>query len=468
MECAVNVRTVEWIVDALQRDSDQLLEAAIDNAAPLSWMGGAIDSRKDCASRLFIAIKGERVDGHDFVDAAMDSGALAAIVDNPDVAKRLKREGVDYLLVKNTQSTLRCWAEAYRRELGVAVVAVTGSAGKTTTKEYIRAVLKTRFRTTGNPGNFNSLIGVPLTVLETDLDSEYLVCEVGANQPGEIASLADLLQPDASVITNIGDAHVGMFGSEANIAHEKGQLVASLPSAGYAILPADDRYLDVLAGMTKAKVRTFGESDKADFSVSDIDVSTGVTKFSVNDESFSMDVLGEYHAINAAAAVAVGDSFGVEARRVRTALQSLRAMPGRGRIYDVAGVRVVDESYNASPASMRQSISMLAKQRAGRRIAILGDMKELGQYAEDKHDAIAAHLANSHIDMLIWVGEYGRRVAAKFAQAPNGTRVKRFDNVEDAETIVDELKAGDTVLVKASRSCQLDRIVAAIRERLDA
>ncbi|HEU4928779.1 MAG TPA: Mur ligase family protein, partial [Candidatus Krumholzibacteria bacterium] len=210
-----NIRTLEWIRDAWEA-SGELVRA---HARPeTNWNGATIDNRAECAGRIFFALLGERVDGHRFVRAALQAGSPAAVVSDAAVADELLREGAAHFLVRDTRRALFELARAYRRHLGARVVAITGSGGKTTTKEYTRAVLRAKYRVHANVGNLNSLVGVPLTVLDADENCEYLVCEVGANHLGEIDALGSLLEPDVAVITNIGDAHIGYFGSRAAIA----------------------------------------------------------------------------------------------------------------------------------------------------------------------------------------------------------------------------------------------------------
>jgi len=458
------VRTLEWVRDALEAAGALTRWHA---PADVSWTGATIDNRADCSGRLFFALSGERVDGHRFVRDAFAAGSPAVVVSDPSVADAMEAQSIPYFLVRDTRGTLFELARAYRRHLAARVVAITGSGGKTTTKEYVRAVLRAKYRVHANRGNLNSLVGVPLTILEADEHCEYLVCEVGANHLGEIDALGGLLAPDVAAITNIGDAHVGYFGSRAAIADEKGSLLKHLARGGVAVLPRDDEFFEKLGAKVQGRVFSFGRSPAADFRLGNVTFSEGLLRFSVNGEPLSLSAVGEYNAVNACAAFAVGDACGVDARRMRDALASVPATPGRGRVHVVGGVTIIDESYNASPASVKQSLAMLASLPAQRRVAVLGDMRELGEETDALHAGVGAVAAASSIDKLYWVGEKSAVVAA-------AARAHRADFVVEVHTDIAALvaayahdaKDGDAVLVKGSRAMKLDEFVDGIVEAL--
>jgi UDP-N-acetylmuramoyl-tripeptide--D-alanyl-D-alanine ligase len=373
-------------------------------------------------------------------------------------------------VVSDTRRALTSLARAYRAQLSAHVVAITGSSGKTTTKEYVRAVLKTMYRVHANPGNLNSQVGVPLTILGTDEDSEYLVCEVGANQRGEIDTLAALLSPDIAVITNIGDAHVGYFGSRDAIASEKGMLLRHFANGGHSILPRDDSYFERLYAIVQGKMSSFGRSNGADFRLGDIAFVDGRLSFSVNGEPLALAAVGEYNAMNACAAFAVGDICGVDAARMRAAFAAVQATPGRGRVDTVAGITVIDESYNASPSSMRKSIGMLGTlTTTGRRIAVLGDMRELGSQSDELHRAVGVEAAERNIDRLYWMGEYGVTVRdAARAMRPSIAVELHTEMPALIAAVAQDVREGDVVLVKASRGTRLDELVGGLLKSLYA
>jgi UDP-N-acetylmuramoyl-tripeptide--D-alanyl-D-alanine ligase len=460
MECTVILRTLGWAKDVLEA-SGELVRADLRGGAATGWTGAVIDSREDCAGGLFFAIRGEQTDGHRFVANAFRAGSVALVVSDASVIAELDALRAPYFLVNDSRDALTALARAYRARLDARVVAITGSSGKTTTKEYIRAVLKTRYRVHANRGNLNSLVGVPMTILSADEDCEYLVCEAGANQRGEINTLGGLLRPDISVITNIGDAHVGYFGSREAIANEKASLLRHLGPNGHAVLPRDDFYFERLSATVQGKVSSFGRSDRADFRLGDMSFAGGRLTFSVNGEKYSLAAVGEYNAMNACAACAVGDVCGIDADRMRAAFAKIEATPGRGRVHHVAGVVVIDESYNASPASMRKSVAMLATLPATRRIAVLGDMRELGTHGDELHRAVGVEIAERQIDRLYWRGEFGPAVRdAAHAMRPS-TVVELHDDMRKLiAAVAQEARAGDIVLVKASRGTKLDEFVA--------
>ncbi len=463
MACAVIVRTLEWVRDELEA-AGQLVDASLSaDAALLAWSGATIDTRAECAGRLFFAIAGEHTDGHRFALNAYQAGSPAVIISSADACEGLRAAGAPYFLVRDSRGALQELARGYRRHLDAQVVAVTGSSGKTTTKEYVRAVLRTKFRTHANRGNFNSQIGVPITILDADQHCEYLVCEVGANQIGEIDLLGALLRPDIVVITNIGDAHVGHFGSRDAIAREKGSILAHQTADGHAILPRDDDYFEKLSAIVQGRLSSFGRSPTADFRLANLSFGDGILSFTINGEPVGLSAVGDYNALNACAAFAVGDVCGVDAARQRDAFLSVRPMPGRGRIHTAAGVTIIDESYNASPASMRKSLAMLAELDAGRHVAVLGDMKELGDASAAAHHGVGEEIARMKLDRVYWLGEEAEAVQGGVsAVAPDTTVHAHVDLERLVPAVAADSRDGDVILVKASRACKLDEFVTGL------
>lgn len=466
MERTLTTRTMTWVRETLDASGD-LVRAELRESATASWSGVVIDSRAECADRIFFAIPGETTDGHRFAPDAFRAGSPAVVISVPAAAQELDVMKAPYFLVRDSRAALTTLARAYRLLLDARVIAITGSSGKTTTKEYTRAVLRTRYRVHANPGNLNSLVGVPMTILSADEDCEFLVCEAGANHRGEIDVLGSLLRPDVAVITNIGDAHVGYFGSRDAIAQEKGSLLRHLGEGGHAVLPRDDMYFDRLCASVQGKVSSFGRSDRADFRLGNPGFAHGRLTFSVNGEPLALSAVGEYNALNACAAFAVGDICGVDAGRMREAFAAIQATPGRGRVHTVAGVTVIDESYNASPASMRKSVAMLASLPATRRIAVLGDMRELGDHADELHRSVGVEVAERKIDRLYWLGEYGTPVRDAARAMRPSTGVELYTEMAALiRAVASEVRLGDIVLVKASRGTRLDEFVSGLLDRL--
>ena len=449
-------KTLSWVEEAFE-NLGQLERAALAGRDGDSWAGAAIDSRADCTRRLFFALTGEKSDGHKFVPDAVSRGCCAVVISSADQRADLEAAGTPYFLVRDTLEALQQLARAYRDTLDIRVVSVTGSMGKTTTKEYIRAILKKKYRVHSNPGNFNNHIGVPLTLLDTDHDNEYLICEVAANHMGEIEFLSRLLRPDVGVITNIGDAHIGYFGSRDNIAKAKSELFTGVDPEGYAVLPADDTYVDFLRESAGCRVVTFGRTEESTYRIGSLTESSDSLAFEVNGEPLRINSLGRYNVLNASAAYAVGEICGVEFERIRDALFETEPIPGRSKIYRGRGVVLIDDSYNANPTSMRAALEILSRISLGRRIAVLGDMAELGKYSDDEHFKLGAHLARVNVDLVYWLGENGRIVEKGLAGKKTFKSFAVLDElVSELET---EAKTDDVILVKASRACHLDRVV---------
>jgi len=310
-----------------------------------------------------------------------------------------------------------------------------------------------------------------LTVLDTEEDAEYLICEVGANQQGEVKLLSELLRPDVGVITNIGDAHVGLFGSRDEIATAKAEMLPFISRSGHVVLPHDDDYYAQLRDQAIGRVVTFGRNSGADYEVGPVETSEELgVRFSVNGHPFSLAALGDYNALNAGAAVAAGGICGIGEALASRALAEVHATAGRGRIHRCAGVVVIDESYNASPFGVVQSLTMLDRLSGGRRIAVLGDMKELGDESEEQHRRVGRHLAGTGIGVVYWMGEDASLVEAGIKAGGAGKDHPQFMNVNDIDKLVDVVArasaTGDVILVKGARACQLDLFVTALCQRL--
>ena len=465
MECAVNTRTLSWVEKSLA-ESGQLRRAELFGRDGDAWLGATIDSRGDCVGRLFFALAGETTDGHRFALDAASNGSCAIVIDRDDIAERAAEAGTAFFLVTNVLVGLQDLSRAFRNSLDIRVVAITGSSGKTTTKEFIRLVLRKKYKVHSNTGNLNNHIGVPLTILDTDLESEYLVSEVGANHLGEVGFLADILRPDVGVITNIGDAHIGLFGSRDKIAEAKAELLPRIDEGGYAVLPEDDAYIAMLEDAARCRVVKFGLGESSDFKVSEIEERGEHIEFRVNDVMLTIHTVGTYNALNAAAAFAVGDVCGVAAEQSREALSEAESLHGRARIYHLGSILLIDDSYNANPTSMRAAIDSLKRRDAARRVAILGDMAELGSYNDGEHEKLGRYLASSGIDVLYYLGPSGSHVASGAGEG-YADRIHIFDTIDDMCDAVEQgLADGDAVLVKASRAASLDKVVARLRRTL--
>lgn len=436
---------------------------------PAAQVTGAVvrDSREVEPGSLFVAFVGERVDGHDFAEAVVAAGAVAVLASRP--------VGVPAIVVDDVQTALGALARHVVRRLGATLVALTGSAGKTSTKDLIAQVLQRRAPTVWTPGSLNNEIGLPLTALSATDETRFLVLEMGARGIGHIRYLTDLTPPKVGLVLNVGTAHIGEFGGREQIAQAKGELVEGLPEDGAAILNADDPLVRAMASRTKAKVILFGESGEADVRAENVRLTdSGQPAFRLHTPSGASDVTmrlyGEHHVSNALAAAAVAHELGMSADEIAVALSEAGTL-SRWRMEVTErpdGVTVVNDAYNANPESMRAALRALAAMGRGRRTwAVLGKMAELGDEALAEHDAVGRLAVRLNVSKLVAVG--GREASWLQLGAYNeGSWGEESVHVSDAQAAVDllrsELRPGDVVLVKASRSVGLESVAQALLE----
>ncbi|MEV6169828.1 UDP-N-acetylmuramoyl-tripeptide--D-alanyl-D-alanine ligase [Streptomyces sp. NPDC051954] len=425
------------------------------------------DSREAGPGSLFVAFVGERVDGHDFAAAVVEAGAAAVLASRP--------VGVPAIVVEDVQTALGALARHVVTRLGTTLVALTGSAGKTSTKDLIAQVLQRKAPTVWTPGSFNNEIGLPLTALSATEETRFLVLEMGARGIGHIRYLTDLTPPKIGLVLNVGTAHIGEFGGREQIAQAKGELVEALPEDGAAILNADDPLVRAMASRTKAKVILFGESGEADVRAENVRLTdSGQPAFTLHTPSGASDVTmrlyGEHHVSNALAAAAVAHELGMSAKEIATALSEAGSL-SRWRMEVTErpdGVTVVNDAYNANPESMRAALRALAAMGKGRRTwAVLGKMAELGDEALAEHDAVGRLAVRLNVSKLVAVG--GREASWLQLGAYNeGSWGEESVHVSDAQAAIDllrsELRPGDVVLVKASRSVGLESVAQALVE----
>ncbi|MFJ4693484.1 UDP-N-acetylmuramoyl-tripeptide--D-alanyl-D-alanine ligase [Streptomyces sp. NPDC088766] len=433
------------------------------------------DSREVEPGSLFVAFVGERADGHDYARAVVEAGAAAVLASRP--------VGVPAIVVDDVQAALGALARHVVRKLGTTLVALTGSAGKTSTKDLIAQVLRRKAPTVFTPGSLNNEIGLPLTALSATEETRFLVLEMGARGIGHIRYLTGLTPPRIGLVLNVGTAHIGEFGGREQIAQAKGELVESLPPAsggGVAVLNADDPLVRAMASRTKAKVVLFGESDEADVRAENVRLTdTGQPAFRLHTPSGACDVTmrlyGEHHVSNALAAAAVAHELGMSAEEIATALSEADSL-SRWRMEVTErpdGVTIVNDAYNANPESMRAALRALAamgkasQAEGGRTWAVLGKMAELGDEALAEHDAVGRLAVRLNVGKLVAVG--GREAAWLQLGAYNeGSWGEESVHVSDAQAAVDllrsELRPGDVVLVKASRSVGLESVAQALLE----
>jgi UDP-N-acetylmuramoyl-tripeptide--D-alanyl-D-alanine ligase len=419
----------------------------------------SIDSRTIGAGQLFFAVKGERLDGHDYVAAALEKGAVAAVV-RKDQLERFS-DASRLLAVEDTLVALQTLATAVRKVWGKPLVGVTGSAGKTTTKEAIAHVLSTQFTVLKSEGNFNNHFGLPLMLLKIEPEHDVAVIEMGMSHAGEIRALAKIAQPEIGVVTNVAPVHLEFFDSLASIARAKYELVESLPANGTAVLNADDEYVSQFGRDFKGKVIRYGTCATADVRAENIE-SLGAegSRFDVvtsnGRERAQLALVGEHNVLNALAAVSVGLARGMKFADAVAALATLSPADKRGQVLKLGNITVINDCYNSNPKALHAMIDALAAMKAGRRIVVAGEMLELGPAAEDLHQAAGRHLAEKKIDVLI--GVRGLSQVMVDAARAAGARADFVTTPEEAgEWLSREARDGDVVLLKASRGVKLEK-----------
>jgi UDP-N-acetylmuramoyl-tripeptide--D-alanyl-D-alanine ligase len=428
--------------------------------------GYSIDSRTIRPGELFFAVKGERLDGHDFVHQALEKGAVSAVVRKDQLARFSVKTCL--LAVDDTLVALQSLATAVRRLWGKPVVGVTGSAGKTTTKEAIAHVLATRYRVLKSEGNLNNHFGLPLMLLKLEPEREVAVIEMGMSHAGEIAALAKIAQPEIGVVTLVAPVHLENFDSIAGIARAKYELIESLPAGGTAVLNADDEYVSQFGRDFKGKVLLYGTRASADVRAEKIQ-SRGVegSAFDVvadgSRENVTLPLVGGHNITNALAAIAVALDRGIKLHDATAALASLQAADKRGQVVQIGNIRVINDCYNSNPKALQSMVDALVAMPARRRIVVAGEMLELGPAAEQMHRASGEHMADRKIDVLIGVrGLAQHMVDAAKAQ---GVRAEFVATPEEAgEWLAREARDGDVALLKASRGVKLERALDKWRE----
>lgn len=419
------------------------------------------DSRQLLPGDLFIALRGDAFDGHRFVQAAAQAGAAAAVVDAAFADP--VAPGFPLIRVADTLAALQAIATAYRASLPMRVIALTGSSGKTSTKDFLAAVLARSFRVLKTEGNFNNHIGVPLTLLRAGVEHEIGIVEMGMNHPGEIAPLAAMAAPESGVITNIGTAHIEFLGSREGIAEEKGRLAETLPANGFLILKADDDFSTFIAHRSAAHAVTAGIG-LGEFQARVLETGVAGSRFVVSGRGeqaeVSLPVPGLHMIENALLALAAGACYGIPLAEGALGLAESRLTHGRLEQKKLGGIDFLDDTYNANPDSMRAALRTLATLPvAGRRFAVLGKMGELGGESEAGHRSVGAEAGRAGIHFLIAVGGTEAGFVAEAAQNGGLAEVRHVaDPASAAALLAEVVRPGDLVLVKGSRSARMERV----------
>lgn len=438
--------------------------AAVDGVWRNPWEGNpsvsqvCTDSRKITPGCLFLPWVGERFDGHDFIDAALEAGAAGCLCARvPDTL----REGKFYIQVPDTRLALRALAAAYRNRFSIPVVQITGSVGKTTTKEMIASVLSAKLRVLKTPENFNNDIGTPLTLLGLGPEHEAAVIETGMNHFGEIEYLGEMVRPDIAVISNIGDAHIEFLGSRQGILQAKCEIFTHLKEGGLVVLNGDDPLLDTVS-VNYPTVRC-GRSERCQARIVELadhgieGVSCTVVTEKDRYELF-ISTPGDYLAYSASIAVAVAESLGLNHEEIVRGVADYMPAGSRMRVLRLPGGRVIlDDCYNANPQSVAAALEVLARTDCDRKVAVLGDMGELGELTGRAHYNMGALAAMLGVDMVVAIGEKAAKIADGAAQS--GSSVSYFRTREEAlPELRQQIRAGTAMLIKASHAMHFERL----------
>jgi UDP-N-acetylmuramoyl-tripeptide--D-alanyl-D-alanine ligase len=415
--------------------------------------GWSVDSRSVRPGDLFFALRGPNFDGHDYVQAALDAGATAAVVDREmGPADRL-------LQVDDTLNALQSLASWARTKWGGTVVGVTGSAGKTTTKDAIAHLLASELRVGKTVGNFNNHVGVPLSILRLSDDCRVGVLEMGMNHAGEIRALAAIARPEIGVVTNVGYAHVEFFDSIEGVALAKRELIEALPPYGVAVLNADDPRTAGFRSVHAGRTITFGFAEFADVRAEFMQQGCDGTKFRADGVDFETSLVGRHGVMNLLAGIAVAQAFEIYPERLLEAVRTFSTGKMRGERLEHNGITIWNDCYNSNPEAVRAMVDVLAATPARRRVAVLGEMLELGRSAEDLHRDVGRYVAEQGVDVLIAIRGVARAMADEAVRAGlSGGAAHFFEDPREAgEFLRRLLKPGDAVLFKGSRGVAVER-----------
>ncbi len=435
------------------------------------------DSREADRETAFVAMRGERADGHDFIAAALSQGCRCVICEHR--TEELEHSEATAIVVGDSELALSRLANNYRNYLHCKTVAVTGSVGKTTTKDLVASVLSVGTSTAKTQGNHNSLVGMPLSMVSIPTDSEWAVLEMGMSGFGEIERLSICAEPDVAIITNIGSSHMEMLGSRENICRAKLEILSGLKSGGVLILPLDEPLLQNVCGKSYRTVYVSLFCEKADFLAQNIRVENDRTVFDVVHaggvaKDLSIRILGKHNVYAALYAFAVGKLAGLNDEQIREGLMNYSPDGMRQHVYEMGKITVIEDCYNASPESMIAAVDVLTEycRRTGRRsVAVLGDMLELGTDSPALHRSVGVYLAEKRIDRLFTVGKRANQIAVGARQSGMSKQhiVSNAQNdclSHTAKVLEDTLQEGDVVLFKASRSIGAEAIIEALRDRI--
>lgn len=459
-----------WTQENIRRiTGGRWIERPSDLMAARPLKGVSIDSRAVAPGQIFCALKGEHFDGHDFLKQACQAGAALLLVERAEPAAQIAGSGAGVLLVADALKALTQLATAYRRTLPCRVIAITGSAGKTTTKHLVHELLKGHFPGKASPKSFNNHIGVPLTILSAEPSDAYLVVEVGTNAPGEISALGRIVEPDVAIITHIGLAHLMGLGTPQGILKEKASLLSHVRTGGLAILNGDHPGLLPYRTLVP-NVITFGRGKDCDLRLSECRQQGPLLHFRVNNrQAFELHMLGEHNAMNALAAIAAARSMKLSDEQIAQAMKKINPPPMRLDTQAIArpdgsAFTLINDAYNANPDSMAAALEVLKQlptRARGRRVAILGDMAELGEASPALHRELGQRVVDSEIDLAVFIGHLSMYAAETALRHWTEKRVHAIERLSDsaAAQVASLIGDGDVVLIKASRSQGFEKLV---------
>jgi len=430
------------------------------------------DSRKADNGCLFVAIKGARSDGHDYINDCFNSGAMCCISE-----RELPGETRPYIQVKSSTDALKSLAGLYRQQLDITVVGVTGSVGKTSTKETIASVLSQKYKVLKTLGNYNNEIGLPLTIFRLREDDEIAVLEMGISDFGEMSILTDIAKPDICVITNIGLCHLENLKTRDGILKAKTEIFKGMNPEGFAVLNGDDDKLVTVGEVYGKKPVFFGIENKSGVYADNIEnlglegtLATIHNLAGIDSVDVHIPVAGQHMVYNAMAAAAIGAKLGLTAQQISTGIEKLETIAGRNNIIKANGMIIIDDCYNANPVSMKASIDVISAAK-GRKICILGDMFELGKDEKKLHYDVGQYLAKKSVDILLTAGELAKNIAdgaADYIAAHDLTSPLEIKSFADKESLTDYvqgiLKTGDNILVKASHGMNFSELVEFLKK----
>jgi UDP-N-acetylmuramoyl-tripeptide--D-alanyl-D-alanine ligase len=423
----------------------------------------SIDSRDILPGDVFWALKGDRHDGHRFASQALEAGAAMCVVER----QQAQQIPGPRLIVENTLRALADFALWYRQQRESLVIGVTGSVGKTTTREMIHTVLLAEHSGAQSQRNFNNEIGLPLSLLNIKADDEFGVFEMGAARPGDIRELCEIARPEIGVLTKIGLAHLQSFGSLENIIQAKGELLDALPAHGFAVLGGDDEHVRQLAPRANCPTILVGERPGNQVRATEIENTGRTLRFVVDRKRYEVPVAGRHHLTAALCALAVAREIGMDASAIAGGLRRFVGQPGRCRVEQIGPWTVIDDTYNANPTSMQAACECLANWPARRRLLVVGDMLELGTSADQLHRELGDYAARSQIHLLAAYGsQAGNIVDGAGGGGMNLCRLADCSELETMFMVLDcWLEPEDVVLVKGSRDMRMERVVDWIRQR---